>query len=1369
MEFIDHTGHIFSLPDYSQFPVGYEYSENPYVFWLSDNYSSQLSVDCFYIKPIYILTDEQNISQITVECNKTKHYKLLSSSIVQEKLKASGMFDNGDKIDWSKANFELEFFTDEAKDLIEKHPENISEDININDDFSEKLYIDDVNKEGVDVESELLYFVGNDGKYYDILNEQLIYNRDEEYVLDKNNSVQIDDFKTTESKSEIYAKYDIHNKYANASFNFTPDSVTKIVYINNDNIPISKDEFKELMTEQYKNYVHNFVTDKDGADITDSIEDINKYLKKYRQSHIRTVYSKKTKYKMIPFYVLGNVKEAGVWMTNLLITLSLGNRNIYCPITVGGTYVDEQEALVINGKNMGIDLPKDICRALYNISFWNEIPDLSLWNQKIKEYLLNYMKLKGERGNFQSAIQALKWFGYGDKLSLSALIQTDNQVINQYICDNFDLNFDVINEFRYFRYSTLLSLSIPGIIEDPYGETNDFEWNNEFWGEGKPKLHDRFSEYIEPKKYDEGDIPFLRPYYDWTFNEIGLKLCALKYYYKKYFLPIHLSIHRASITNQCFANDIKILNTASNLITEKSFYAGDDNFYVKFDDSNVVWMEDTTNYNLVIDPETWIFDKHLSDKIDDYKDIYYAVNDNCFCTDIHFINKIFHKNNEHIFYCKMFTYQNENLILSSNFTLYSTEEDYVIKFVIYPKYFNENFDINFWLDKEYTIKLMVNGTWYEYKFRLKLPELDIELGRLEYKYNYSVVKQFIGFDGNRPLFNAHMYLPDIVSINNINFTNELLEHIEDNDLRIVDKKLIDNELYYYTIKDGQKIILSTGQKTLIQKNNKYYLVPNPYYADIDKFKDEAGNLIDSIVESDTPIYSSICKNISSLIDLYSVHGNIPDNPSLMNKVYIFKLFKKEYQHDDEGNIDFNNYEYNQIKYDIDTYSSGENTELENAKFFDYQFGYDTERDKKTDRKSEFLRIQYDTAVFGDNDTEAVKNLYLKFFDENGDWTKPLEYFYSDENDTELNEWKEEKRIKKYFDLFLMHDYDNKNYSGYWYVILISKDTIGESDIDLDYIIDKTKFYRTGFNGDDENDYYIQYDRSDEKFLINRMNFSRMNGVYHFRTNDTIVARLNNFNNLPHRLKIGSRWTFTPLAFGTEFENHYNSPTNIGLMTIGNGVNKAQRGYYKVEVKYSVDNFVNEVQKRSTKFLIDDSLPIQQSIQDSAYYSGYLRLIKKKRNKIQPIVTTRLIDERNGDIIIEKKYDNYQLNEYNSYPCYYITFDVPEEYQLIDTVLQFVIENVPEEDYLYTIDYKTDSTTSLPDKFNEYGKYNNTNSRFSFTIYGGEKEPLNNELYKWENYKDNSRHYRGSFIIREDDVFNESYLYDFEIRTNVKTK
>lgn len=1159
MEFIDHTGHIFSLPDYSKFPVGYEYSENPYVFWLSDCYSSQLSIDCFYIKPIYILTGEPLISKITIECNKTNNYRLLSSTIVQEKLRATGMF-NDNEIDWTKANFELDFFTDDAKQLLNN---KCCGDGVITDNFTQSLTL--TNNDIIDgIESELFYFTGIDGKDYDVLNEQLIYDGKCEGILSDTQLFEINEFKE--------------------SFN----SVDKVVYINENNIPVSKDEFKELISEQCSFYINNFVTNNKNEDISGSIEDINAYISKYQQSHIRTVYSKKTKYKMIPFYVLGNVKEPGVWMTNILITLFCGNKNIYCPITVGGTYVDEQEALIINGKNMGVDLPKDICRAMYNISFWNETPNLSLWNQKIKEYLLNYMKLKGERGNFQSAIHALKWFGYGDKLSLSTLIQTDNTVINQYICDNFDLNFDVINEFRYFRYSTLLSLSIPGVIEDPSGATNDFTWNNDFWGEGKPKLHDRFNEYIEPKHYDEGDIDFVRPYYDWTFNEIGLKLCALKYYYKKYFLPIHLSIHRASITNQCFANDIKILHVTSNLITEQSIYARDNNFNIKFNDSNVVWMEDMSDYNIYVDPDTWIFDSHLSEKINDYTDIYYVINDNCFCVDIHFINKTFKTDSEHIYYCKMLTYQNDNVIITSDFTLYSTEEDYCIKFIIYPKFINKDFDINFWLDKDYTIKLMVNGIWFEYKFNLKIPELDIELGKLEYCYDYNTAKQFIGFNGTAPIFNANMYLPDMVSINNISFTDELIRHIEDENLEMVGRQLINNEQYYYTIKCDkdskkyQRIILSSGQNTLIEHDNKYYITPNPYYQDISKCKtNESFEFVTKlpeknddnkiyIIESKTPIYSSMCRNITTLIDLYSIHSNIPDNKHLMNKVHIFKLLEK------------NGTEYNQIEYITDNNLSGKiNKDIDNNKFIEYKYDYESNNDRLNDLKSEFMKIQYDTATFSDNDSEYVKNLYSNFFDNNGDWTVDLEYF-----DDKTHEWKSETNIQQHFDLFLMHDVSSKTFKGYWYVIMISKNTIGDSDVDLDNIIDKSRLYRSCSTN---NAVYIQCERSDEKILVNRMNFSKMNGVYHFKSNETIVARLNNFNNIPHKLKIGSRWTFTPLAIGTEFKNYYDSPTNIGLMSIGTGTNKAERGYYKVEVKYSVDNFVNEICKRSTKFLIDDSL------------------------------------------------------------------------------------------------------------------------------------------------------------------------------------
>ena len=55
MEFIDHTGHIFSLQHFNNYPNGYNYDEQPYVFWLDDELNTSLSVDCYYIKPIKML------------------------------------------------------------------------------------------------------------------------------------------------------------------------------------------------------------------------------------------------------------------------------------------------------------------------------------------------------------------------------------------------------------------------------------------------------------------------------------------------------------------------------------------------------------------------------------------------------------------------------------------------------------------------------------------------------------------------------------------------------------------------------------------------------------------------------------------------------------------------------------------------------------------------------------------------------------------------------------------------------------------------------------------------------------------------------------------------------------------------------------------------------------------------------------------------------------------------------------------------------------------------------------------------------------------------------------------------------------------
>ena len=59
----------------------------------------------------------------------------------------------------------------------------------------------------------------------------------------------------------------------------------------------------------------------------------------------------------------------------------------WCPITIGGVFYDNCESLIINGKNMGVDLPKDILKAIYQSSFYNDVTDSTIYNEKIKEIL----------------------------------------------------------------------------------------------------------------------------------------------------------------------------------------------------------------------------------------------------------------------------------------------------------------------------------------------------------------------------------------------------------------------------------------------------------------------------------------------------------------------------------------------------------------------------------------------------------------------------------------------------------------------------------------------------------------------------------------------------------------------------------------------------------------------------------------------------------------------------------------------------------------------------------------------------------------------------------------------------------------------
>ena len=693
MEFIDHTGHIFSLPSYNEYPVGYEYDTNDYIFWINNEYTGRLSTETFYMKPIRPL--------------------LYNATINIESCKYSNIEYNGE----SKVPYKNPVTNEVETKTIEN-----------------KLNIKESKKQIIDVH------VSVDSKYYNLVA-----------------SKQIQDLVSSNKSMSEY---------------ITIDS--------------EKDSKKFLEMSD--------------IDILDDLEDGDKH------------------FAMIPFYVICNCDEEGSWMTNVMIHVKYSDETEeWCPITVGGEYYGESEELVINGKNMGIDLPKDILKAVYQNSFYNEYPDSTIYNDKIKELLISYNHIKMEVGNFRSVIDSLKWFGYGEHITISKLLQTDNQFLNQYIRDYFNVNGDILYSFNTFRNSTMVALTIPENVETSDRDPQDFskEW---FIGENKPILEDLFHKVIE-KRYDEKDIIFYKPYYDYIFDELGLKLACLKYYYEKFFLPIHLSVHSATIAHKVFANDIKLIQTTEVKTANPPILIADPNITVEFPVEKIRYIY---NHKLYVD-ENYNSFSTTYDVASNTDSLAYWINDVCVDVPIKFRSTEM----EQYYTCVLILRKNGKQIYESHFDFCQSQildengnekivNEY-LKFVIVPKIINSNFNINYWLNKDYQICLLVNGNWYTYDFVMKLPEFQLNFGKLVYKYNISenytqqyelketdaeyvspddpnwyeginirndkvafvnLFKQINKITNTGVEFNSFMYVPSLVEVNDINFLPNLHKRIQ---------------------------------------------------------------------------------------------------------------------------------------------------------------------------------------------------------------------------------------------------------------------------------------------------------------------------------------------------------------------------------------------------------------------------------------------------------------------------------------------------------------------------------------------------------------------------------------------------------------
>lgn len=892
MEFIDHTGHIFSQKSYDEKPIGYEFEQNKYIFWVDNEYSTNLSVNTYYVKPIRLLL-KKGVKAISINLE-SSIFSLISSKKIQE---------------------------------------NIDNDLHV--ELSESL-----------------------------------------------------DFKQSLSLDDLYIIEDQTNTF-------------------------------------------------------------------------------------VPFYITCYSTSESSWTTQLLITVKYSDGSLdYCPITIGAVFQDESEELVINGKNMGISLPKSIIDAVYQHSIYSDTADEHLYNEKIKEYLMNYMQIKGECGNFRSAINSLKWFGWGDKISLIHLLQTDNDIISQYIRNTFDITNDTLSSFNTFKSSTLIDL----IIKENQETENqyDFDFTKDFWGENTPILEDLFDKVVE-KKYDEQDITFYAQYYQYSKIEIALKLSCLRYYYNKYFLPIHLGIHNASIEHKCYTNDIKLFSYPFTKICEQPQLCDDNGIIVKFPTNSIQYLYTSQHY---VD-ENYNEFTNTKEIGESTNENIYAINELCVAIPI----KIESTEPDKVLNCTLILERAGNLIFESDFSFaqqttykyeynrltdidFFTTEDhgylknsyiytdidttpsgyanknisdedgtFIVKsktvnkviydysnFVILPKILNKNKDINYWLDNKFSIHLCVNGKWFDYDFTIAIPELNIEYGTLQYEYNENLVKQIDSISDSNVDFRSYMYLPSLVDVNNINFPKEVIDYTNKGNIL--------------------KFVKQYRETASINASNKYY-----------------------------------------------------------NRVHYYKLFKN----------------------------------------------------------GEELR-------YYENDN--ITGLYKTFFNNDGSDKK---LFNIDYNSFE-------------YDMYIMHDdVDTESYKGIlseedlrvwkpcWYVIFISKSTLDKKKFPNDDV--PSKYLSFG-------EYAIEYQKSDKKFLINRMKYIPANGINKFKSDDVIIGTVNNID-LPFIMSLGTKWRITPYSLKMESDSEVYSSTNTFLMSMGGDNSQYSKGYYNISVRYSIDgNTQQEITSKS---------------------------------------------------------------------------------------------------------------------------------------------------------------------------------------------
>lgn len=306
---------------------------------------------------------------------------------------------------------------------------------------------------------------------------------------------------------------------------------------------------------------------------------------------------------------------------------------------------EKEESLGINLNNMGVNFPDLITSAINTTDPEEIFPDQNLLNIKLKELLFEYMHIIGNMGSYDSLINGLKWFGYGDNIKIyefwknslskkydisdiqDRLYETLNYLIKYYQKTTYIALFYLLNRIKRdnnnniiyekeniytdkMRWAEFIAPPGQSELDMPEGTPEWFNFTNLPISSPIPDNWPHWHKFIKGR--DNGSfLPEPVPVLDevsWNYNlyELYLKMSLLSKYFQKYFMPVHLDLYDVISTTSVFKTIKNLqygkytqLNNVNIMGLDNISYTNiDDKFYVN---DCTAWINQSNTWNTFTD------------------------------------------------------------------------------------------------------------------------------------------------------------------------------------------------------------------------------------------------------------------------------------------------------------------------------------------------------------------------------------------------------------------------------------------------------------------------------------------------------------------------------------------------------------------------------------------------------------------------------------------------------------------------------------------------------------------------------------------------------------------------------------------------